>query len=220
MKTKLCRPILLPTKDIQSSIIIKGVMPNLCRLISDVIDDDEWIRFGKPQQLILISLDPDENLELNEKVYIELGEFSRITRITNLDNGHPVFSISIEEGQAKRESLKRIIANQSQLSHEYTQQFIEEYNRGEVKDVEIEMEEIGNWRHGEFVHTKDIPKLTNGFITIVKKEPILYTEKEVKALLAALKNEYSLVLAENGFVEAVNNTEFNLKEWFEQNKKK
>ena len=35
---------------------------------------------------------------------------------------------------------KKVIATQSQIPPEYIQQFIEEYNKGEVKDIEIEME--------------------------------------------------------------------------------
>ena len=65
------------------------------------------------------------------------------------------------------------------------------------------------------METNNNPKLTNGFVTIVEKKPISYTEEEVKQLLIARNKEFS-----------TNNELFNsllLKQdldWFENNKKK
>ena len=42
----------------------------------------------------------------------------------------------------------------------------------------------------------------------------------MKAKLAQLINAYNFEMADQGFVNAVNETKFNLKEWFELNKKK
>ena len=104
----------------------------------------------------------------------------------------------------KQNSAKKVIATQPQLSPEYIQQFIEEYNKGEVKDVEIEMEwTLGNEEDdNQNLIPVLVPKLTNGFITIGKKEPILYTEEEVKSL----------------FIEF--NPSLSTLDWFNKNKKK
>lgn len=154
-----------------------------------------------PQQLILISLDPNEKIEVGDLVcdgkYIEKAIVSD-------------YLVS-----------KKVIATQDQLSPEYIQQFIEKYNKDEVKDVEIEMEDCGTSDStcGLIEHTSSTgerfymglrPKLTKGFVNIVKEEPILYTEEEVWKLLESLAEESS-----NGFL---NN--YFLKNWFEQNKKK
>lgn len=93
---------------------------------------------------------------------------------------------------------------------------------------------------------EDLPKLTNGFVTIVKKESITYTEEEVLELLNKLNN----LLEEKQYISNINegvisvsnmstkkinelnkreeyiqsitndNFEIDVKKWFEQNKKK
>ena len=62
---------------------------------------------------------------------------------------------------------------------------------------------------------KPQPKLTNGFITIVEnKEPILYTEEEIKVYLKKIvRSTYPL----GEFNEDVS---LFINDWFEQNKKK
>jgi hypothetical protein len=113
----------------------------------------------------------------------------------------------------------------------------EEFN-GNVEDLEIKMIDNGYEVDMGGIGGCDIgwmskiePKLTNGFVTIVEsekdksdreiidyvfsKEPITYTEEEVKQLLVARNKEFS-----------TNNELFNsllLKQdldWFENNKKK
>ena len=56
-------------------------------------------------------------------------------------------------------------------------------------------------------------------ITLDKRTVNLYSEQEVKTLLATLINTYNLALAENGFSNAVNETKFNLKDWWNNKKK-
>lgn len=116
----------------------------------------------KVQKLILISLDSKDKLNINDKVYLDLGENSRITTIKNLNGSHPIFNIDC--GCAKRESLKKIIAKQSQIPSEYISKFIDEYNTGMVNDIKIKGESILN---NEIISIYKFNwKLKNGFITI------------------------------------------------------
>lgn len=120
------------------------------------------------QKLILISLDSKDKLNINDKVYLDLGENSRITTIKNLNGSHPIFNIYIDGGCAKRESLKKIIAKQSQIPSEYISKFIDEYNTGMVNDIKIKGESIlcNNEINFDMRIYSFNPKLKNGFITI------------------------------------------------------
>lgn len=122
-------------------------------------------------KLILISLDSKDKLNINDKVYLDLGENSRITTIKNLNGSHPIFNIDIDGGCAKRESLKKIIAKQSQIPSEYISKFIDEYNTGMVNDIKIKGESISCNNEINFdmrIYSFN-PKLKNGFITIDKE---------------------------------------------------
>lgn len=120
------------------------------------------------QKLILISLDSKDKLNINDKVYLDLAENSRITTIKNLNGSHPIFNIYIDGGCAKRESLKKIIAKQSQIPSEYISKFINEYNTGMVNDIKIKGESIlcNNEINFDMRIYSFNPKLKNGFITI------------------------------------------------------
>jgi len=123
------------------------------------------------QKLILISLDSKDKLNINDKVYLDLAENSRITTIKNLNGSHPIFNIDIDGGCAKRESLKKIIAKQSQIPSEYISKFINEYNTGMVNDIKIKGESIlcNNEINFDMRIYSFNPKLKNGFITIDKE---------------------------------------------------
>jgi hypothetical protein len=157
MKTKLCRPILV--KIMEKSTIFLSDNKTSISTISYAVESPNSV------QLILISLDPDEKIEVGDKLYY---------------NGE----IIIFEGHDKIDSIwketiklkQKVIATQSQLSPEYISKFIKEYNKGEVKNVEIEMEYINGWSK-LLVKKQNDPiilhlqvKLTNGFVTIVEKE--------------------------------------------------
>ena len=77
------------------------------------------------QQLIMISLDPNEEIEVGDK-YLDDCELIREAFTNDKDYW------------SKRPEYQKIITTQDQLSFEYIKQFIEEYNRGEVKDIEVE----------------------------------------------------------------------------------
>ena len=69
------------------------------------------------------------------------------------------------------------------------QKYIDEYNRGnKIEWVSVEYEPIGNWRHGEFVYTRDIPKVDkNNYITITKIKDS-WNKEEVEKLCRSAYN--------------------------------
>lgn len=163
MKTKLVRPVLVEIKE-RSHLTLNGN-----ELLWTKYDGESTQAFVN-QQLILISLE-DEKIEAGDKYYDEHNQLI-LTATTQSD--HNVYN------------YKKVIAAQSQLSPEYIQQFIEEYNKGGMKDFKIEMEDrfgycakcnayqfasfiTCNYRPscGGKIIQKDEPKLTNGYITIV-----------------------------------------------------
>ena len=108
------------------------------------------------KQLILISL--DDEIKVGDKHYFE-GEVKYTTKQT------------IEYLNSSGDNtFKKVIATQEQISPEYIQQFIEEYNKGKVKDFEIEMKDWCDYDDnpcGGLDKPDWRPKLTNGFVTIV-----------------------------------------------------
>ena len=135
----------------------------------------------------------------------------------------------------RKSFIGKVIARQSQIPLEYISKFIEQYNKGCVEDLEIEMEKCwinsDNVKGNSFTEVAKFepsindfdavliiqPKLTNGFVTIVEKEPITYTEKEVKSLCS---EDYSLGLS--SLKSEIPDLEemMELDNWFENNKKK
>ena len=218
MKTKLCKPILIESKEDYG--ITLGV--NITRNIPGAMR-------GQHYQLILISLDTNDDIKPGDKYYSFETETIDI----------------LEENELSMSYDRKVIATQDQLPNEYIQQFVEEYNKYEVKDVEIEMidnkqqleecveniEEICLEEHENIedspyyeqycLAVKDIDnivyqlKLTNGFITIVKEKPILYTTQEVIKLLDSFGQHVSMELVGRRF-EMIGE----LSKWFETNKKK
>ena len=62
-------------------------------------------------------------------------------------------------------------------------------------------------------------KLTNGFITDVKPDSSnLYTEEEVKALLGRVVNDFNEAYVDK-FLGNTKTVKFNLRDWFNKNKK-
>lgn len=203
MKTKLCRPILVETKE--STNIFKdhtGLFHSNLNLQTGHSINSSVIGYN----LILISLDPNEKIEVGDKYY---DSHNDLILAATAQSDHNVYQ------------YKKVIATQFQLPEEYIQRFVEGYNSGNIKDVEIEMEGIlppvggqtcGGGAVVYFIGYK--PKLTNGFVTIVdKKESILYTEEEVI--------DYMAEFISYVFVSWLNDiTPINVVEWFKQNKKK
>jgi hypothetical protein len=233
MNIKKCRPVLIKSSNIEEVLWITTSGQLIYTHVSG-----EYKEKYKPQQLILISLE-DEKIEVGDKCYDE-ETGSYITFQDCLPKYHYT-------------GYKKVIATQSQLSTEYIQQFIEEYNKGKVKDVEIEMDKkhelvskgLDGFPEDDIYWWKDKPKLTNGFITIVKKEdyelvsigeeviklpiqelkePILYTEEEVWNIINnCLKATGKEIRAKMKNIHTNAYIVFDgqdLEDWFKQNKKK
>ena len=196
MKTHKVRPVLVESKDIHSQLEIDDIS------IGKLSYEAKQYHCKHPQELILISLE-DAQIEVGDTYYnlisskIKICESDSVKQSLNICKSH----------------AKKVIVRQSQLSPEYISKFIEQYNKGCVKDLKIKCggsyEEfldfcgkLGYDYDGAFGWYKRIdpggnrpntstledlfnkyPKLTNGFVTIVEKEPISYTEEEVLSIL-------------------------------------
>ena len=213
MTTKRVRPVLVESKEY--SIIHK---------FGDCLDThvelQKWYGDARPiyQELILISLE-DERIEVGDEFYC-----SDRTNYTHLftcsghtDNTHLQVKSDNEYGYGDWAICysKKVIARQSQIPQEYISKFIEQYNNDCVLDLEIEMENKIAIDGHTVIGIE--PKITNGFVTIVEKEPITYTEEEVKFLCSgAYSLGFSSLKSEIPDLEEM----MELDNWFNKNKKK
>ena len=124
MKTKLCRPILIETKSEDTLISNREFINLLDGKIHNPFKNQYY-------ELILISLDPDEKIEEGDKYY---DEHNGLILTASSQSDHDIYQ------------YKKVIATQSQLSPEYISKFVEEYNRSEVKDIEIGIENMKAYR--------------------------------------------------------------------------
>jgi hypothetical protein len=181
MKTKLVKPVLVDSEIANIYKCRTGGLGYKEVATSYTVE-------GQGQQLILISLDPDEKIEVGDLVLTTISELEVYNRIETFEN------------RCDSIYCKKVIATQDKISPEYIQQFIEEYNKGEVKDIEIEMNVVTMQESSKSYEDNDIlvngkivesihyelteaidktiekygkqPKLTNGFITIIEKSNI------------------------------------------------
>lgn len=142
---------------------------------------------SEQKELIIISVDPRDSIVVdNDIIKINtngsvVGDIFKATNIEVLTQSHKGFA--------------KVLARQSIIHESYIQQFIEEYNKGEVKDVEIDIEYkyhcecdcfkvditdgCDNPKHNIIIR---IPKLINGFISIKEIETDELSMEEVKEL--------------------------------------
>ena len=164
-KTKLVRPIVIDSNEINK-------VGDIClfpyRLNIAGKDD-----IGYPKkELILISLDEDEEIKVGDAFYNPSTDYIRVA-ISDL-------------GLVKHDVCEKVIARQHQLSPSYIATFIEQYNNNDVKDIEIEM-----------FNKCEKPKLTNGYITIVDKLIIEFSTEmngEYLIITAGKYNDEKLIL--------------------------
>ena len=190
MKTKHVRPIWVESKDIHSQLEIDTIS------IGKLSYEAKQYHCKHPQELILISLEDEEIEEGDKFVHHWFNENS-----TNKDR--IVISTADENTNDKKHRksfIGKVIARQSQISPEYISKFIEQYNKGCIEDLEIEMENKIAIDGHTVIGIE--PKLTNGFVTIVEKESISYTEEEVKSLFIKFSPSLTTIA------------------WFNENKKK
>ena len=199
MQTKRVTPVLIPT-DNPSFLVLGDILANVG--ITDIPNDKDITK----QELILISLE-DEKIEVGDIMYS-----SSLNEIDILDK--------IPEGDLKFwfKGIHKVIARQSQIPLKYISTFIKQYNNRNVKDIKIEMEtrfeedtsKVYSKKGQPAIQISE-PKLTNGFVTIVKKEQITYTEKEI----FTLGDKY-----EDYCLSCFGNLPKSFSDWFENNKKK
>ena len=200
MKTKKVRPVLVEIKD------ASNIFENNDKTLSFYEHKQHASSGGKKFELILISLE-DEKIEVGNEYLDDCGLIRKAVT-------------SDEDYWKRRPDYKKVIARQSQISPEYISKFIELYNKGCIEDLNIEMEYFENdtseciGMDGEpncVLFNGFTPKLTNGFVTIVEKEPIIYTEEEVRKLISE---------ALYHFCPMNNHRKGDEIDWFENNKKK
>lgn len=194
MKTKLCKPILI------EDITEESLHSDRMYLIS--VNNRLYNPFENSYyQLALVSIDPNEKIKIGDRVIYQMND----GHITDL-----IVDNTINTYPERWQGFKKVMAAQSRISPEYTNQFVEEFNKNEIKDVDIEMEEItepiqdGDWSK----YTQYKPKLTNDFITIIKEESILYTEEEVEELIEKIRYPFDYVRRQE------------IKKLFEENRKR
>ena len=246
MKTHKVRPVLV--ESIESTLHLSHGKLLITSIESTGKSD---LYKSIPQELILISLE-NEKIEEGDTFVNDYGEIIVATK---------------EIAEQLYFPKKKVIARQSQIPTEYISKFIEQYNNGCVEDLEIvmenrvikhipwskELESKYDYEKGYPV-TGYVPKLTNGFVSIVekeyshnllsnmqyymeycqangyvtpqdwlnkfkhysdRKEPISYTEEEVKNMLG-LFGKHIMTHPDLDFGEEFEEAII----WFEQNKKK
>lgn len=167
MKTMNVKPVLVESKE-PTNLLINTINGRLLFDCHDIIKIH-----AKHQQLMLIGTTCKERIVIGDRFYcVEENNLSVGLYICDNDNVYCANCLDV---------CHKVITQQSQIPESYIQRFVEEYNKGEVKDVEIEMVETfcvnGGLRpigelggKGLQHHNHSFPKLTNGFITIVEKE--------------------------------------------------
>jgi len=248
MKTIKVRPILVETKDNEDR-----AYP--CILKHSIVSNGKIGYYDSniktptiAMELILVSLAPEEKIEVADKLYfgnniiiVEKIHDDAITFLNPIDGKvHTIQGIN---------RFKKIIATQDQISPEDIQKAIEQYNAsGKFEDVEVAREHT-TVISGGFIPTGQIGgkglqhhnvgkiKLTNGFVTIVEQDllvkdrgiiitqkQITYTEDEVRKMLLQCCKD---ITYPETYYEPCNDDEENEAEWlkrfntwFENNRKK
>lgn len=169
-------------------------------------------------KLVLVSLQ-NEKIEVGDKYVVELFYVNGKSRGFVLEHCISVNGVWINKEDITSirhiDNCKKVIATQDQLSEEQIIKLIHEHNSGGMEDFEIEMErkEPNPQTISKEYDEDDVvyePKLTNGFVTFIKKNDCVYSEQEVKDLVF---RAYNLRTADG----EVRSTE-SLNEWFNKNK--
>lgn len=199
MKTKLCRPILIETKNDSRLFTMNGVLKYTFNGGFLCYHPPKWLMFN----LHIISLDPNEKIEEGDW-YID--DCDKVRQAVTSDKDY----------WNARPDYHKIIASTDksldlpQPSLEYIQQFIEEYNTDDIKDVRVEMksEDFCTWESNNMYASRYVIKVNeNNLITVHPVEPIVYNEEEVKDLMLKFNKEFNLMVG------------YKFLKWFEQNKK-
>jgi hypothetical protein len=256
MKTKKVRPVLVASKATNAKDLPIYAIGKCIKSLSDVnIGDIRLIQrmffpfeYFQPQQLILISLE-DDKVEIGDEFIVKLFKITGESDGLYLERCTKIKDVWVNDYDITTTrhiaNCKKVIATQDQLSPELIKQLVAEYNNGDMKDFEIEMEEdyTSEIQKQGCDYKPDLyPKLTNGFVTVVEKLPvidfknatlqdlynrgfpknnILYTEEEVLELLdKLLAIDCSFTKEDGSKCIIIDGKPYTLEEWFDQNKKR
>lgn len=131
-----CKVVMLPTKNINNSSIILGVVPNWAQLTSEVLNDQEWQNFGKPQHLYILSEE-----EIKEGDWCLGKDSDGKNYLIQMNNTtSPKFHYEIHKIIASTDLNLRI----PQIHQSFISLCIEEYNKENIiEEVEVEYEDKG-----------------------------------------------------------------------------
>lgn len=185
MKTLSVKPVLIASKEQTNLWSYKG--RRLYYNQANFNDEDETAYY----RLVLISLDPNEKIEVGDKYY---------------DEHYGLILTATTQSDHNTYHYKKVIATQDQLSPDLIQKLVAEYNNGGMQDFEIAMDcEFTSTNKGLDGFPEDNvdwwvykPLLTNGFVTVVEKESDNFVsflkERIDKASSLETKTAYTIVL--------------------------
>lgn len=142
---------------------------------------------SEQKELVIISVDNNEKILVHDDI-IRINPNGNTT-------GYIFKASNVEVSTQSHKGFAKVLARQSIIHQSYIQQFIEQYNKAEVKDIEIDMEYkyqyecdcfkvditdgCDNPKHNIIIQ---IPKLINGFISIKEIKSEELSMEEVKDL--------------------------------------
>jgi hypothetical protein len=186
MKTMRVKPVFVDTTDKSSVIVLDD---NSNRLVLTKPFEAAWGH----KEIILISLDGNVKINVKDKIY-HVGRNQIFTVSHFVENGltktiicEDMFGLPNDNLRFIVSDCAKVIATHDQLSPEYIERFIEEFNNGNVKDIEIKGELLAlhgktllpcspsnNESNSDMSIYKFHPKLVNGFVDIVEEKSDFY----------------------------------------------
>jgi hypothetical protein len=156
-------------------------------LSNDEIKKDNWYLFDN----MINKADTDYSLEVGKfikakKIIASTNSSLSINQCDGCNAGIPVNKNNIHEAAYPSGSMvcQKHKYEFPKLPLHFIEYYVNEYNKGNViKEVMIEYKPIGNWRHTEFIHTKDILKLNLDNTINIKLIKECWTREEVIKLL-------------------------------------
>ena len=174
MINKRVKPVLISSSN-KTDLLINTLNNKLLYDCLDIVKEH-----AKYYQLALISLDPNEKLDQGDLGYINIGG-GTIGKIS-YDNKYNTWDLTTDDGIhypfSTREYIKKVIATHDKISPKDIYRLVGEYNRGSMKEFDIEMSEYyytvkypsSGMVDEEALVSGKKPKLTDGYIIIVQNE--------------------------------------------------
>lgn len=163
MKTKLVRPVLVKDNtelnigDLCISPRYKG------KLLKFGSFENSYSQVCVKQQIVLTSLDSEENIEVGDTFLYQFGPFK---------SDWEIISCTKENIEGIKDNCKKVIAQQCQLSPKLIEKLFEEYNSTGLKDFEIGMEECFNHicdKYENILYPSDYVNCQGNLVKLFKK---------------------------------------------------